>query len=272
MRSKLLFFSTIRRNSYHQSQSWNGSLRLRTGRGKLAGSRRDTLINYAYLLSLLDPTPLARLASLLWWNRAARRVIGNQYSYPTLETFLAWRKSDRDPSSAAKKLPLAKEEPSLPSSLPASPHYLLLPCFCAPLFHATPSWKSRGRFFETKKGDEKGVGMNFLFLSIWGGGGGEEIQFVRSSRNGDRGPKITKIDHCINFSSRNQGFIPDSFFFTRFFSLDRKRISFVQWPSFSPLGGESLTEGNLTPRRVSFLYDALRSYCVYPKGICAVKN
>lgn len=197
MRSKLLFFSTIRRNSYHQSQSWNGSLRLRTGRGKLAGSRRDTLINYAYLLSLLDPTPLARLASLLWWNRAARRVIGNQYSYPTLETFLAWRKSDRDPSSAAKKLPLAKEEPSLPSSLPASPHYLLLPCFCAPLFHATPSWKSRGRFFETKKGDEKGVGMNFLFLSIWGGGG-EEIQFVRS-RNGDRGPKITKIDHVWIF-------------------------------------------------------------------------
>lgn len=177
MRSKLLFFSTIRRNSYHQSQSWNGSLRLRTGRGKLAGSRRDTLINYAYLLSLLDPTPLARLASLLWWNRAARRVIGNQYSYPTLETFLAWRKSDRDPSSAAKKLPLAKEEPSLPSSLPASPHYLLLPCFCAPLFHATPSWKSRGRFFETKKGDEKGVGMNFLFLSIWGGGrGGDTIR------------------------------------------------------------------------------------------------
>lgn len=131
--------------------------------------------------------------------------------------------------------------------------------------------KQRSVFRNKEGGRKRGWNEFFIFIDL-GGGGGEEIQFVRSSRNGDRGPKITKIDHCINFSSRNQGFIPDSFFFTRFFSLDRKRISFVQWPSFSPLGGESLTEGNLTPRRVSFLYDALRSYCVYPKGICAVKN
>lgn len=139
------------------------------------------------ILTLVRLHPPSPHASSSWWNRAARRVIGNQYSYPTLETFLAWRKSDRDPSSTAKKLPLgARRSRALPR-LTYEPSLSLfciapsdLPCF-APLsteFHhqflpsCTPPLREKAEI--ERKGERerrKGLGDRiwdefFIFIDV----------------------------------------------------------------------------------------------------------
>lgn len=267
-------------------------LRAGGGRGKLAGSsRRDALINYAYLLSLFDPNPLypsSPHASSSWWNRAARRVIGNQYSYPTLETFLAWRKSDRDPSSTAKKLPLAKEELSLTSPylraliisfLHRAIRFALFRAALnrippPPLPSCTPPLREKaaevGFSNRRREGRDRGTGLEGIFYFyrrhfFLSPGQPCKIEFVRSRMEIVPFPFENKENRCSFFGAFVKERLSSIFY--------RHSISWIgqyRWFNmavFSLARGRTFNRGKLDPLGVFRFFTMPRSYCIPERNL-----